>query len=159
MNSQPTAISKIAAIATARATILLAVASPALWLMFSVHVDYHLAVLGLAGALGLAGLVGIVTIASVLPGGGVGKSVAHLSAVAVLGVVFAQTGWVLRPFVARPRAEVTFMRPVESNAFDGAAASWRSALGHYDGWDARPEGSLANPDAYTLEPGETARGR
>ncbi len=142
------------AIGVARATVLLAVASPALWLMYSVHVDYHLAVLALAGSLVAAGLLAAVTIASVLPGRGTGKVLVHASAVFAMGVVFAQSGWVLRPFIARPRADVSFMRPVESNVFDSVAASWRSAQGRYTGWDARKEGLLADPD--TAERAETA---
>lgn len=142
------------AIGAARATVLLAVASPALWLMYSVHVDYHFAVLALAGSLAVAGLVAAITIASVLPGHGTAKLLVHLSAVAAVGVVFAQSGWVLRPFIARPRADVAFMRPVESNVFDSVAASWRSARGRYTGWEARKEGLLATPEDV-----ETARAR
>ena len=31
------------------------------------------------------------------------------------GAITAQTGWVLRPFVARPEAELTFLRPIDSD--------------------------------------------
>jgi hypothetical protein len=39
----------------------------------------------------------------------------------VLGLVTAQTGWLLRPFVARPTAEVTLFRPVEGDVFGSLA--------------------------------------
>lgn len=129
----------------ARSALLLAVASPALWLMFSVRVDYHWAVLVLCGSVLTAGMIGLATVARILPGSGPGKLLANALAALAVGVVVAQSGWVLRPFVARPRAEVAFLRPVESNVFASTLASWRSARGHYDGWDVRQEGLLATP--------------
>lgn len=140
-------------VGAARAALLLAVASPALWLMFSVDVDYHWAVLVLCGSLVSFGAVGLVTVARILPGAGPAKLLANALAALVVGIVVAQSGWVLRPFVARPTAEVAFLRPVECNVFSSALASWRSARGHYDGWDARPEGLLSAP----VEPAEVGR--
>ena len=137
----------------ARSALLLAVASPALWLMFSVDVDYHWAVLVLCGSLLSSGAVGLATVARILPGSGPAKLLANALAALVVGVVVAQGGWVLRPFVARPTAEVAFLRPVECNVFSSTLASWRSARGRYDGWDARPEGLLSGPS----EPAEVAR--
>ena len=61
-----------------------------------------------------------------------------------LGVVGAQTGWLLRPFVARPRAEVSFVRPVESDVFSSLHTAFDSARGRYDGWDVRAQGFLAD---------------
>ncbi|MEM6989469.1 MAG: hypothetical protein AAF721_03195 [Myxococcota bacterium] len=133
-------------VGTARAALALAVASPALWLLYSVDVDYHIAILALCGSLLAAGAVGLVTTARILPGQGANKTAASALALAAMGVVFAQSGWVLRPFVARPRADVAFLRPVESNVFASLAASWRSARGDYRGWDARAEGLLAKPE-------------
>lgn len=147
------------AIGTARATLLLAVASPALWLLYSLHLEYHAAVLVLAGSLIAAGLLGAGTIASIVPGRGTAKALAHLSAMAALGVVFAQSGWVLRPFIARPRADVTFMRAVESDVFGGVTTSWSSAWGHYGGWDAQREGLLATPEALDPERRQPRRTR
>jgi len=125
--------------------------------MYSVRVDYHFAVLALAGSLAVAGLVAAITIAAVLPGRGTTKLLAHVSAVAAIGVVFAQSGWVLRPFIARPRADVAFMRPVESNVFDSVSTSWRSARGRYTGWEARKEGLLAEPEELGVDPTGRAR--
>ena len=129
----------------ARSALLLAVASPALWLMFSVRIDYHWAVLGLCGSVLAAGITGLATVARILPGTGTGKFLSNALAGLAVGVVVAQSGWVLRPFVVRPRAEVAFLRPVESNVFASTLASWRSAHGRYDGWDVRQEGLLAAP--------------
>lgn len=132
-------------IGCARSALLLAVASPALWLMFSVHVSYHWAVLALCASVLTSGVVGLATVARILPGSGSGKLLANALAGLAVGVVVAQSGWVLRPFVARPRADVAFLRPVESNVFASTLASWRSARGRYDGWDVRQEGLLAAP--------------
>jgi hypothetical protein len=65
---------------------------------------------------------------------------AVVGSLVVLGLLVAQTGWVLRPFVARPRGEVTFLRPVESDVFSALGASSRSAAGDYDS-DWQPSGS------------------
>jgi hypothetical protein len=130
----------------ARATLVLAVASPALWLVYSVGVAYHFAVLLMCGALAACGAIGVRTMAQLLPGRGGAKVVAHLLAVSALGVVFAQSGWILRPFVARPRADVTLWRPIESNVFASVAASWRSSRGRYTGWEVRREGLLSSSE-------------
>ena len=136
-----------ALVGTARAALVLGVASPALWLALSIHIDYHRAIVALCAALVLAGGLGLYTIAAILPGHGARKVGAHVLAVAAMGVVLAQGGWVLRPFIARPRADVAFLRPVESNVFASVAASWRSAQGRYEGWETRREGLLATPEA------------
>jgi len=127
----------------ARSALLLAVASPVLWLLFSLRVDYHWAVLVLCASLLAAGVLGLATLARILPGAGAGKWLSNTLTGLAVGVVIAQSGWVLRPFVARPRADVAFLRPVESDVFSSTLASWHSARGHYRGWDARPEGLLA----------------
>lgn len=119
----------------ARASLLLAAMGPALWLVFSLGIDYHAAVLVMCAALVLAGTIGLVTTASLLPAGGALRVFAHVGALAVAAVVLAQGGWVLRPFLVRPRAEITFLRPLEADVFSSARATWRSSKGDYRGWD------------------------
>ena len=109
---------------------------PALWLLYSVNLDYHRAVMCLCGALVVAGSIGLFTVATLLPGGGRLRITAHLASFAIAGLVFAQGGWLLRPFLVRPRAEVTFLRPMEANVFSSVGAAWRSSRGDYRGWDA-----------------------
>jgi len=132
-----------ALVGMARAAILAAALGPFVWLWTSGGVDYHTAVLGFAGTLVLAGLPGLWTVLKALPRPAELHRVVVLGSLAVLGAVFAQTGWLLRPFVARPTAEVTFLRDVEENVFSSLVASQRSARGRYYGWDARREGFLA----------------
>jgi hypothetical protein len=127
-----------------RAALLAAAAGPALWLAYSVHVDYHLAIMAMAGVLVVAGVIGMVTMLQCLPPlQGVARWT-HLVSVAVLGAVLAQSGWMLRPFIARPRADVAFLRPIESDVFSSLLASSRSARGDYRGWHAGRGGLLGS---------------
>ena len=133
-----------ALVGMARAAILAAALGPFVWLWTSAGVDYHLAVLGFAGTVVLAGLPGLVTVLRALPRPTEMRRLVIFGSLAVLGGVFAQTGWLLRPFVARPTAEATFLRPVEENIFSSLASSQRSARGRYTGWSARRRGFLAD---------------
>ncbi|MCB9684644.1 MAG: hypothetical protein H6735_06390 [Alphaproteobacteria bacterium] len=101
---------------TARAAVLAAALGPALWLVYSLAPGYHLAVLLMVLLLGVAGAPGLLTVAEAVPAGRA-RWLGGLAALAVLGLVTAQTGWLLRPFVARPNAEVTLFRPVEGDVF------------------------------------------
>jgi hypothetical protein len=125
-----------ALVGVTRASLLAAAMGPALWLLYSIRLDYHRAVMSLCGALVIAGFVGLVTVARLLPSGGKLRICAHAASLVVAGVVFAQGGWLLRPFLVRPRAEITFVRPIEADVFSSAAASWSSAKGDYRGWEA-----------------------
>ena len=115
----------------ARTAVLAAAMAPVLWLFWSLGVSYHAAVLTLAGALAVVGLPGMVTVVRSLPSGGRRRWMATAGSLAVLGLVTAQTGWLLRPFVARPAAEVTFLRPIEEDVFSSLGATQRSAVGDY----------------------------
>ena len=126
----------------ARAAILAAALGPFVWLWTSGGVDYHLAVLGFAGTLVLAGVPGLWTVLRALPRPAELRTAVVIGSLALLGTVFAQTGWLLRPFVARPTAEVTFLRDLEENVYSSIVTSQRSARGRYDGWDARKQGFL-----------------
>lgn len=99
-------------VAVARTALVAAGMAPVLWLLYSVGVGYHLAVVALAGMLVLAGIPGLLTVFRTMPGK---APLAALAAMVVLGVSTAQVGWVLRPFVARPTAEVTLLRPIEGD--------------------------------------------
>lgn len=132
-----------AVVGMARTGVLAAACGPVLWLLYSVSIDYHLAILLMAGALVIVGLPGLTTIVRSLPPGGRHRAIASVLSLVMLGCIGAQTGWLLRPFIARPRAEVSFIRPIESDVFSSLSAAFDSARGRYDGWDARAEGFLA----------------
>jgi hypothetical protein len=139
-----------ALVGMARASLLAAAAGPALWLLYSVSLDYHLAVMLLCGALAIAGGIGLLTTARLLPAGGQLRACAHLGSLAIVGVVLAQGGWLLRPFLVRPRADIAFVRPLEADVFSSMNAALDSSRGNYRGWDAeqvplweQPEGQEA----------------
>ncbi|MFV8755316.1 hypothetical protein ACNOYE_32600 [Nannocystaceae bacterium ST9] len=136
-------------LAVARTAVLAAATSPVLWLYLSMNPDYHRAVLAMAGALVLVGAPGLWTLTSSLPSGGRHRALAHAAALAVFGVLLAQTGWLLRPFVVRPRAEIALLRPIEADVFSSLQATRRSAQGRDVDWDARGGGLLgADPEGY-----------
>ncbi|MCA9567063.1 MAG: hypothetical protein KC656_04435 [Myxococcales bacterium] len=118
-------------VAMARTAVLAAAIGPVVWLVYSLQPSYHLAVLLLAATLGLVGLPGLSVLARSMPTGGRNRWMAALASVVVLAICTAQTGWVLRPFVARPAAEVTFLRPLEEDVFSSLGATTRSATGDY----------------------------
>ncbi|MEZ4320431.1 MAG: hypothetical protein R3F61_23325 [Myxococcota bacterium] len=132
-------------VAMARTAILAAAAGPVLWLFYSVSPGYHVSVLALAGSLVLVGLPGLGVVARSMPAGGKRRGLAMAGSVLVLGLCAAQTGWLLRPFVARPTAEVTFLRPVEEDVFSSLGATSRSAVGDYSTeWEAESRGLLGS---------------
>lgn len=141
-------------VGAARGGLLAAAATPLLWLLYSLQPDYHLAVLAMAGTLAVSALPGLWTTARVLSGGRLALG-ATLTSVVLLGFVTAQTGWLLRPFVVRPNAEIAFLRTVEADVVSSLGATAASASGHYDGWEARPSGylgrQLATPDSAPVE--------
>jgi hypothetical protein len=127
-------------LAVARTAVLAAATSPVLWLYLSLQPDYHRAVLAMAGALVLVGVPGLWTLISSLPGGGRNRPLAHAAALIVFGVLLAQTGWLLRPFIARPRAEIALIRPIEADVFSSLRATRRAAQGRHIHWEARGGG-------------------
>lgn len=103
-------------VATARAAVLAAALGPALWLVYSVDPGYHPAVGLMALLLAVTGLPALGTVAKATPGGR-SRWIPAVASLALLGAITAQTGWLLRPFVARPTAEVTLVRPIEGDVF------------------------------------------
>jgi hypothetical protein len=136
-----------ALVAVARTAVLAAACGPVLWLYLSLHPDYHRAILAMAACLCLVGWPGLWTLISSLPEGGRHRSLASFSSLVVLGLLLAQSGWLLRPFVVRPRAEVTFLRTVEADVFSSLASTGRSARGRYRGWEAEGAGLLGRERA------------
>jgi len=116
----------LALLATTRTSMIAAAAAPVVWLMYSSLLDYHMAILALAGTLLASGLVGVGGVFPALPSRS--PMAALMATGALLGAVTMQTGWLLRPFVARPTAEVAFLRPIEADVFAGLIATTMSAV-------------------------------
>lgn len=104
-------------VAVARTALIAVAMAPAVWLAYDSGLGYHAATVLLTAVLALAGLAGLPTVVAGLGPRSVQTRLAALGSVIVLALVTAQTGWVLRPFVARPRAEVTLLRPIEGDIF------------------------------------------
>jgi hypothetical protein len=127
---------------TARTSVLAAALGPVLWLLYSLGIDYHLAVLVLAAMLAVVGLPGLVTVARAMPAGGERRWLAAAGTLVILGGVTAQTGWLLRPFVARPHAAVAFLRPIEGDITSSLTATTQAAGGNYQEWEPEEAGLL-----------------
>lgn len=124
-------------IGAARAAILAAAFGPVLWLLYSLGVGYHLAVILLAATVGGVGIAGLALLTQAAVGGRA-RILAGVSSLMIAGTVLAQTGWLLRPFVARPTAEVTLFRPVEENVGSALIYSAASSVEIYPGWASQP---------------------
>ncbi|MFN7143973.1 MAG: hypothetical protein ACK4YP_09370, partial [Myxococcota bacterium] len=105
-----------------------------------------LSVLLFAGMLVLAGLPGLAAIARAIPAGGHRRWTAAGGSLLLVGLILAQTGWLLRPFVARPTTAVALFRPVEGDIVSGLGTTAASSVGFYRGWDAE-RGGLLSRDA------------
>ncbi|MFT7521228.1 MAG: hypothetical protein ACI9MC_003379 [Kiritimatiellia bacterium] len=137
-----TRLSAAALVGVARTGVLAAAFSPVLWLYYSVHPGYHHSILVLAGAVTIVGLPGLVTLARALPKGGSLRIAATAGTILVIGMTMAQSGWLLRPFVTRPTADIAFLRPVEEDILSALLYTSASSVEHYPGWDASSEGAL-----------------
>jgi hypothetical protein len=111
----PQRLSMAGLVAVARTALIAVATAPVVWLAFDAGVAYHAAIVLLAGVLVLAGVAGLPSVVAGLGPHTHRTRVAAVAALVILGAVTAQTGWVLRPFVARPRAEVALFRPIEGD--------------------------------------------
>ncbi len=141
-----------AAVAFARTGVLAAGLAPVVWLVYSVGIEYHLAVLVLAGSLAVVAAPGLWHLLSSC--GGVHSVrpralAAAASGLALLSVVFAQTGWLLRPFVVRPTAEVTLFRPIEADVGSALVHTGMSSVGVDGDWDASRSGLIGGGLRYS----------
>jgi hypothetical protein len=134
-------------VGAARIGVLASALGPLLALAYSVQLPYHLAVLLLAASLIAAGLPGLTVVSTAIGEATAHRTLARVCSLALMGLLAAQTGWILRPFVARPTAEVAFLRPMEEDIFSALLASGASSIGLYPGWEARSSGLLGREKA------------
>lgn len=118
--------------AAGRSALVLLAFAPVLWLAYDLGLGYHAAALAATGAYAMAGLAALGVILRGL-GDGKHKLTTALAFVAVFLAAAGQTGWMLRPYLVRPRTEdVPFVRAREGGFADALVVSARSALGVYD---------------------------
>jgi hypothetical protein len=127
------AIVALALAAAGRAALVLLAFAPCLWLLFDWGLGYHAAAMVGAIAYGIAGLAAVGVL---VRGLGEGSRLTAFAFVAVFLAVGAQTSWILRPYLLRPRAAApVFLRAREGSFLDALSRSSRSAFGFYE--DAR----------------------
>ncbi|MEN0061537.1 MAG: hypothetical protein AAGA48_05265 [Myxococcota bacterium] len=114
-----------ALVGSARSAVLAAAMGPILWLLWPM-LGYHTAILWFCGVLAVAGAAGL-TVVSRLVDGGLHAPV-RLAGLALVGALSMQSGWMLRPFVARPNTDVALVRPIEDDVFSSLGTTMESAL-------------------------------
>lgn len=141
---QPRKLALAGLVGAARSAILAAAAGPAVWLVYSSWLDYHAAVMLLAAALVGVGLPGLVVLGRAVTAPTHRRWIAIGASLAVIGAVTAQTGWLLRPFVARPTAELAFLRPIEADIGQALLETGASSVGLYgESWQVEQRGLAA----------------
>lgn len=110
-----------ALVAGARIAVLASALVPLFLLAYSISPSYPLAVMGMVAGLLLVGLPGLLTLTRALAPRGRTGLLSMGFTVALVGLVLAQSGWLLRPFVVQPQAPLSMLCPVTENVFAGLA--------------------------------------
>lgn len=113
----------------ARFALVLVGLAPFVWLMEGWELGYHRVILSVVAVCALAGVAaGRLLFKGLARAGGAGTRVG-LAFVAVFAVVGAQTSWIMRPYVVRPRTEsAPFVRSLEGDFLQALGTTARSAL-------------------------------
>jgi hypothetical protein len=117
-----------ALVGCARVALLSTALAPLFWLIYSLDPPYVLAILMLVGGLSLVGLPGLITVARALSPAGSLRFGPTLATVGLLGLVMAQSGWILRPFVVTPGAELTVLCPLSGDVVSGLGRRLRGRV-------------------------------
>lgn len=112
----------------ARTALLGAAAGPLMWLFYGLGPSYRLSVLAFVAMLVVTGLPALTLIGKALPAGAEGRLAIRLASAAVFGLVLAQTGYVLRPFVHRTDREFALLRPIEGDIADAVGTTTKSVV-------------------------------
>lgn len=113
----------------ARFALVLVGLAPFVWLMEGWELGYHRVILSVVAVCAFAGVAaGRLLFKGLARAGGAGTRVG-LAFVAVFAVVGAQTSWIMRPYVVRPRSESTpFVRSLEGDFLQALGTTARSAM-------------------------------
>ena len=116
----------------ARFALVLVGLAPFVWLSEAQAMGYHRVILAVVAVCVIAGTAaGRLLFAGLARAGAAGTRVG-LAFVVVFALVGAQTSWILRPFVVRPRTtHVPVVRALEGDFLDAVSTSARSAAGVY----------------------------
>ena len=113
----------------ARFALVLLGLAPIVWLAQGWSMGYHRVILAVVAVCAVAGFAAVrLTFRGLSRAGGAGARVA-VAVVTIFALVGAQTSWILRPFVVRPRTEhVPFVRALEGDFLAAVVTSARSAV-------------------------------
>ena len=125
----PRAVIALALASCARFALVLLGLAPFVWLMEGWSLGYHRVILAVVGVCAVAGVAAGRLLFSGLARSGPAGTRVGLAFLAVFALVGAQTSWILRPFVVRPRtAQVPFVRSLEGDFLGALGATARSAV-------------------------------
>jgi hypothetical protein len=112
----------------ARFALVLLGLAPFVWLMEGWSLGYHRVILAVVAVCAVAGVFAARLLFGGLARGGASGIRVGLAFVTVFALVGAQTSWILRPYVVRPRTEhIPFVRALEGDFLDALRTSARSA--------------------------------
>ena len=114
---------------SARFALVLVGLAPFVWLMEGWSLGYHRVILSIVAVCAFAGIAaGKLLFTGLSRSGSAGVRVG-MAFVALFGLVGAQTSWILRPYVVRPRTEhPPFVRALEGDLFDSLRHTARSSV-------------------------------
>ena len=87
-----------------------------------------LSVLAFVAMLLVTGIPALTLVAKAIPARTEGRLAIGFASAAVLGLVLAQTGFVLRPFVHRTDSEFALFRPLEGDVADAVGTTTKSVM-------------------------------
>lgn len=113
----------------ARFALVLVGLAPFVWLMEGWSLGYHRVILAVVAVCAFAGCAAGRLLFSGLARSGPAGIRVGLAFVAVFALTGAQTSWILRPYVVRPRTErIPFVRALEGDFLDALGTATRSAV-------------------------------
>ncbi len=116
----------------ARFALVLVGLAPFVWLMEGWSLGYHRVILAVVAVCAVAGAFAGRLLFSGLARHGAAATRVGVAFVAVFALTGAQTSWILRPFVVRPRTEhIPFVRSLEGDFLDALGTSAVSAARGY----------------------------
>lgn len=156
LDRRPRGIVTLSLGAAARFALVLTCLAPFVWLIEGWTMGYHRVILSVVAVCAVAGVAAGNTLFRGLARSGSAGVRVGVAFVAVFALVGAQTSWLLRPFVVRPRTEhVPFVRALEGDFVDSVATSARSATGHYRS-ESQPVQLMQLPDVPAFRGGGDA---
>jgi hypothetical protein len=116
----------------ARGSLVLAAELPLIWAAHAMGADYHRLILLTVVSCGVAGIASFWFLWNAISVTKTSRGLVALMLLTTMGVIGAQSSWLFRPFLVRPRAtNVVFMHPLEGSFSESIGDSFSSAQGHY----------------------------